>query len=46
MGRLLGWFRRVSAPRDAEFERRLHACEAHLTSLEDRLNERGVFSGG
>ena len=28
-----------------EFRRRLTAVEAHLADLEDRLNDRGVFSG-
>lgn len=28
-----------------QFERRVAALEAHITDLEDRLNDRGVFSG-
>jgi hypothetical protein len=28
-----------------QFERRLAALEAHIADLEDRLNERGAFSG-
>jgi hypothetical protein len=28
--------------RDAELERRLHACEVHLQDLEERLNARGT----
>jgi hypothetical protein len=29
----------------AQFERRVAALEAHITDLEDRLNDRGIFSG-
>jgi hypothetical protein len=29
----------------AQFERRIGALETHIADLEDRLNERGVFSG-
>lgn len=28
-----------------QFERRIAALEAHIADLEDRLNERGVFTG-
>lgn len=35
----------VEATITRQFERRLAALEAHITDLEDRLNERGVFSG-
>lgn len=28
-----------------EHERRIAALEAHLADLEERLNDRGVFSG-
>jgi hypothetical protein len=30
---------------DTDHERRLGAVEAHLADLEQRLNERGIFSG-
>jgi hypothetical protein len=29
----------------AQFDRRVAALETHITDLEDRLNQRGVFSG-
>ena len=45
MRRLAAWFRRVSAPRDAEIERRLHACEANLANIWEHLNARNTGDG-
>ena len=35
----------IAAQITEQFERRLAALEAHIADLEDRLNERGIFSG-
>ena len=35
----------IAATITQQFERRIAALEAHITDLEERLNERGVFSG-
>jgi len=42
MRRLAAWFRRVSAPRDAELERRLRACEINLQNIWEHLNAQAT----